>query len=129
MMKQPTQQGINVVLYIGDRPLGGQQSAVLNRSMVPIDITNKIAAEWKENLAGIKSWNIVCNGIYVVDETALKDLDDAFINNLEIEVKLTLDDVDYKGNALIIDFPLNAIYNSSFKYSVKLLGTGELTRV
>jgi predicted secreted protein len=48
------------------------------------------------------------------------------MNNQEIEVKVILDDCSYVGSALIIDFPLSAIFNSQFKYSLRLLGSGEL---
>jgi hypothetical protein len=30
------------------------------------------------------------------------------------------------GKALITDFPLSAVYNKEFKYSIKILGTGPL---
>jgi hypothetical protein len=33
------------------------------------------------------------------------------MNNDEIDIKLILNTIYYKGKALITDFPLNAIYN------------------
>lgn len=128
-MKQQTQQSLDVVLYIDDKPLGGQQGAVLNRSMAPIDITNQINASWTESLSGLKSWNVICNGVYIIDENALNTLETAFMDDIEITVKLMLNNISFVGQALIVDYPLNAIYNSSFKYSLKLLGIGELERV
>lgn len=48
------------------------------------------------------------------------------MNDLEIDVIFTLGDKTYKGKGLIIDFPLNAAYNSQLKYSIEILGTGAL---
>lgn len=122
-------QGINVILYLDNKILGGQLNAQLNRSVNTIDITNKIEGDWKEYLPGAKTWNVSCNGIYLVNNEALSDLEKAFIDNKEITLKIQLNNITYEGKAILIDFPLNTIYDSQFKYTIKLLGTGELKRV
>ena len=122
-------QGINVILYLDNKILGGQLNAQLNRSVNTIDITNKIEGDWKEYLPGTKTWNVSCNGIYLVNNEALNDLEKAFIDNKEITLKIQLNNITYEGEAILIDFPLNTIYDSQFKYTIKLLGTGELKRV
>ena len=122
-------QGINVILYLDNKILGGQLNAQLNRSVNTIDITNKIEGDWKEYLPGTKTWNVSCNGIYLVNNEALNDLEKAFIDNKEITLKIQLNNITYEGKAILIDFPLNTIYDSQFKYTIKLLGTGELKRV
>ena len=122
-------QGINVILYLDNKILGGQLNAQLNRSVNTIDITNKIEGNWKEYLPGTKTWNVSCNGIYLVNNEALNDLEKAFIDNKEITLKIQLNNITYEGKAILIDFPLNTIYDSQFKYTIKLLGTGELKRV
>ena len=119
-------QSIDVVLFVDDLPVGGQLNATLNRSVASIDITNKIDGEWAEHIGGVKTWNIQCSGLYVLNESALNKLEEAFLNNKEITIKLNVNGVEYHGNALIIDYPLTAIYNSQFKYILKLLGTGAL---
>ena len=122
-------QGINVILYLDNKILGGQLNAQLNRSVNTIDITNKIEGDWKEYLPGTKTWNVSCNGIYLVNNEALNDLEKAFIDNKEITLKIQLNNITYEGKAILIEFPLNTIYDSQFKYTIKLLGTGELKRV
>lgn len=121
------QSGIDVVLKIGEIPVAGQTNATLHRMMKPIDITNKINAEWGENLAGIKSWRVQCSGMYVLNSTSFDMLEDAFMHNKDIDLVITLNDKKYVGRGLITDYPLNSIYNAQFKYSVSILGTGPLT--
>lgn len=120
------QRGIDVVLYINDIAIAGQQQASLSRSASPIDITNKINNDWSVSIGGIKNWNIQCNGTYVKNTESLKMLEQAFMNNEEITVKIILSGRHYEGKALITSFPLSAIFNTQFKYTLSLLGTGEL---
>lgn len=120
------QAGVNVVLKIDGVPVAGQLGATLSRSMSPITITNKIDDTWGKSLVGIKSWRISCNGLYVVNATSLKMLEDAFMNNEELEASLEINGWNYSGRVLITDFPISSIYNAQFKYNVSLLGTGEL---
>ena len=128
-MKNKVQSGIGVVLSIDEIPVAGQENASLNRSMNAIDITNKINSEWQESLAGVKTWSIHCGGIYVKNSKGFNDLEKAFMDNKEITVEVILDDQSYKGKALIIDFPLHTVFNTQFKYSLKLLGVGELIKI
>lgn len=120
------QKGIDIVLKINGKPVAGQQGAVLNRSMSPIDITNKINGDWSESLAGTRTWRINCNGLFVVDAKSLQALEEAFMNNTEIEVSVIVDGKNYFGRVLITDYPLSAIFNAQFKYNISLLGVGEL---
>ena len=120
------QKGIDVVLKINGKPVAGQQGAILNRSMSPIDITNKITGDWSESLAGIRTWRINCNGLFVVNAESLEALEEAFMTNTEIEVSVIVDGKNYFGRVLITDYPVSAIFNAQFKYNISLLGVGEL---
>ena len=121
------QKGINILLLLDDTPVAGQLNVNFERSMSPIDITNKINGEWKTSLTGIKNWKIVCNGAYILSADSYKKLEDAFMNNKSVGVKLQTSSGEYVGEALITDFPLSSIYNDSYKYRISLLGTGRLT--
>ena len=123
------QPGIDVVVMINNKPVAGQTNAKLNRMMSAIEITNKVTGDWKEYIAGLRNWKIPCDGLYVVDDESLNSLEDAFMNNTEIEVKLSLNNKNYFGRALIIDYPLNSNYNAQFKYNLTLLGNGALSIV
>lgn len=120
------QRSIDVILYINGIAVAGQQQASLSRSMSPINITNKINNDWTTNIGGTKNWSIQCNGTYVKNAESLKMLERAFMNNEEITVKIILNECNYEGQALITSFPLSAVFNTQFKYTLSLLGTGEL---
>lgn len=125
-MRDTVQRSIGVVLMINDTPVAGQQNASLTRSVAPIDITNKINGSWEESLPGLKNWKVSCGGTYVKNAESYKALESAFMNNEELTVKVMMDNQCYIGQALITSFPLNAVFNSQFKYTLQLLGTGEL---
>lgn len=125
-MRDTVERGIDVILYIDNNPVAGQQTANLKLSMTPIDITNKINGSWKESLSGLRSWTISCTGVYVKNAASLRALEQAFMHNEEITVKILVDDRAYSGQALITNFPLSANFNTQFKYTLALLGTGEL---
>lgn len=120
-------RSIDTVIRLNGVALGGQQGANLIRQTEAIDITNRINGDWAESLAGKKSWNIVCSGLYVVNNRAFNLLEDAFMNNKAVEVLISFGTTKLKGNAIITDFPLNSLFNKEFKYNIKLLGTGALT--
>lgn len=122
-------RSVDITLYIDGLPLGGQQSANLSRQSRLIDITNRINSEWEEVLGGTKSWSVMCSGIYVINNEALALLEDAFMNNKAITVSLNTGFQRLQGQALITDFPLSAVFDKEFKYTLNLLGTGPLERV
>ena len=128
MLKQKTKLGrsVDIIIGVDGLPLGGQQGAILNRQAEIIDITNKIKTDWAENLTGTKSWSIICNGLYVIDDNSFLLLEEAFSNNQSVEITINLGERQLKGKALITDFPLTAMFNKEFKYNLKLLGTGPL---
>lgn len=128
MLNQRTNVGrsVDVVVSLNNYPLGGQQGANFMRQAQVINITNKINSEWSENLSGTKSWSLSCSGLYVVNDKSFALLEDAFMNNKPVEVSINVGSQQLKGNALITEFPLNAVFNKEFKYTLKLLGTGAL---
>ena len=120
-------RSIDTIIRLNGMALGGQQGANLIRQTEAIDITNRINGDWAESLAGKKSWNIVCSGLYIINDRAFELLEDAFMNNKTVEVLISFGLTKLKGNAIITDFPLNSVFNKEFKYNIKLLGTGALT--
>ncbi len=126
-MANNVQKGINIVLKIGETLLGGQLGATLIQSASSIDITNKITGEWQEVLEGIKSWQITGNGLYVKNSITYKMLQDAFNTNTAIDVEVMLDEHRYVGKAILVEFPLTAVYNGTYRYNFRLLGDGALT--
>lgn len=122
-------KSLDVVVSINGKVVGGQQNAQFSQQRSSINITNKIDPQWQENLAGTRSWNVRCTGLYVMNSEALADIQDAFMTDKTVTVSLTIDGKQYSGETIITDFPLNAIFDSGLKYSLTLLGTGPLTQV
>lgn len=120
-------QSVNVALYLDNIPLGGQQGATLSRQAQVIDITSKIDGEWGRNLTGQKNWSVVCSGLYIVNDKSFTLLNNAFMNNTPVKVTIAIGDEKLVGTALIVDFPLSAVFNKEFKYNLRLLGTGPLS--
>ena len=48
------------------------------------------------------------------------------MNNTKISVLISIGQKKYEGEALLIDFPLAAVFNKEFKYNLRLMGTGAL---
>ena len=120
------QQGINVILKVDNKVVGGQRNIQLNRSSNAIDITNRINSEWQENLQGLKTWGVTCNGIYLINSESLSLLEECFMESKDVEVTIIIGTKEYNGKAIITNFPVNATYDKQFKYNITLLGNGAL---
>lgn len=126
MNKEKPNRGIDAIVYIDDKPVGGQKNCILNRMMTPINITNKITGEWSDSIAGLKSWNLTCQGMFIKDEESFDKLEQAFYNGEKIKIKMSDNSRSYEGEALIVNFPITATYNDTFAYSITFIGAGEL---
>lgn len=121
--------GVDVLVYIEGEVVGGQSGASLNRETNIMEVTSKDANGWAENLAGVKSWSIDCEGYVVVDSPSYTAMEDAWEEGTEIEVEIRVPNgKTYKGSALIADFPLEAPQDDAFTFSLSLTGTGALER-
>lgn len=124
--------GVDVLLYakVGSTPtvVGGQSGATLNRETNVIEVTSKESG-WAENLSGVKSWSIECEGYVVVSDSAYTALETAWENGDEIDVEIRVPSGStYKGKALIAEFPLEAPQDDALTFSITLQGTGALTK-
>lgn len=122
----PTNQGVDAILSIDGVILGGQKTAILNRTMSPINITNQINNDWQRNIAGTRAWSLTCGGMFIKGQEAFDALEKAFYDGKEVTVTLTDNDRTYTGQAIITSFPVTANYNDAFMYSLIFLGTGPL---
>ena len=126
-MATNAKRGLDIKISIGEQFLAGQRGATLNRSAETIDITNKVSAGWKESITSVKEWSVDCDGVFVADDAALKQLETAFNANTMVDVKISDGTWGYKGKAIITDFPIEAPYDDAATYSITLQGTGELS--
>lgn len=124
---RPIHRGLDVILSVNNKKLGGQHNAILTRKMSPIKVTNKINGEWEQSLSGVKSWTLTCNGFIIKDEESFQELEECFSAGTPVTVSLNDNKVAYTGTALITNFPVSAPYDEQFSYSIVLLGIDELT--
>lgn len=130
-----------VVLKTGDKILGGQRGATLNRSAETIDVTTKDGDYWSESVAGFRSFSIDCDGAYIQGDESLKTLNDAFEQGTAIEVIVYMNvevttsgsnptysaKEKYEGKVIITEFSYDLPYDDLASYSMTLQGTGKLT--
>lgn len=124
--------GVKVKVYIKDatgKVLGGQRGATLNRSAETMDATTKDGAGWQENVAGLKSWGIDCDGVFVESDVAYELLEAAFLNGDNVVAYVELPSgTKYEGTCIVADLPIEAPYDDLTTYSVTLTGTGALVK-
>lgn len=128
-MNKTINKSASVVLLLNDKPLAGQQRATLSQKCNLADITNLINLDWQRLLPNVRSWSVNCQGIYVVDEQSLKDLQGSFLDRTSLTVLLTIDNIKYTGSVLLSSFPINTVFNSELRYQATLIGTGPLEKV
>ena len=123
-------RGLDVLVSIDNKPLCAQVSCSLNRQTRTTDISNKIELDWDDFAVGSKSWSVSCSGAYVVNDEAMVELENAYLNGTPVEVMLAKDGViSLKGTGIITGFPLTATFNQDISYALTIQGKGELTRV
>ena len=121
-------RGFDCLISIDDQPVAAQINASLDRTTDTADITDNITMQWKESLSNLKEWRVTCNGAYAANDEALAALEDAFLNNSIVDIKLKSNEISYVGKAYIISFPIGAQYNGDVTYSISLLGSGPLQK-
>lgn len=135
-------RGIDLLVKIDDTVVALQKGATLNRSADTIDTTTKDSAGWKEFVQSFKEWSIDCDGLYTLPTAGGTDsfslLEQYFESGEAVTVEFALADPSnlttgdtegFTGQAIIVDFPLEAPMDDSLTFSVSLQGTGALTPI
>lgn len=125
--------GVDVLVYVDvagtPKVLGGQTGATLNRSTNVVETTSKDAYGWAENVAGVNSWSIDCDGYIVANDTALSAMEDIWMNRETVEVEIKVPSGNtYSGTAIISDFPAEFPTDGGATFSISFTGTGELEK-
>lgn len=128
MKKQviPPNRGYDALVYIDNIEVAGQMNASVSQTTNVIDITNKITGEWEESIAGTRSWEVRCNGLKIQGAAAFDRLQTAFKEGSKVNIKLSDNNINYSGEAIISSFPLVANYNDTYTYNVVFKGVGIL---
>ena len=82
-------RGLDILVYVGELPVGGQKNCTLSLEAETIDISNKEDFGWASFIGGAKSWSVSCDGQFIADNDGQTQLMEAFTNasNVKIEMK------------------------------------------
>tara|TARA_R110000787_G_scaffold7296_6_gene25055 strand:- start:14307 stop:14702 length:396 start_codon:yes stop_codon:yes gene_type:complete len=126
--------GINFLLSVDAggavyNTLAGQRSTTLNRSTDEADATTKDEADWHIGLPTIRNWSMDCEGVLEEADTAWVDLEDAWVANAVISVRITQPDATtWTGNATVANLTADGAHDDAVTYSVSLRSAGAMTR-
>lgn len=126
-------RGVAVLIEVQDAATGeyskvaAQRGGTLNRSADTLDASSKEDYGWANNEAGIKSWSIDCDGLFVENNQGFNDLNAAWVNGDCVRVRVRFPSgLTYVGQAIITDFPIDFPYDDAVTYSLTFEGKGAL---
>lgn len=121
-------RGLDILVYVGETAIGGQQNCSLSLEADTIDISNKNDFGWASFIGGAKSWSVSCDGQFITDDAGQKALMEAFVagENVTIEMKNADDTVYFGGTAAITSVEVEASFDDVCTMSLELQGVGEL---
>lgn len=111
--------------------VAGQQNATFTRGSENFSYNVK-GDNWTYNEATYRSWEISAEGLYVYDDTAFEELNQAFINGDDVLVEVCFDSTEtvgssyYYGCSIISDFSMEMPQDNMVSYNITLMGKGEL---
>ena len=122
-------RGLDILVYIGAKAVGGQKNCTLSLEAESIDVSNKNDFGWASFIGGAKSWSVSCDGQFVADDEGQSAIMDAFIagTNVEVEMKNSDSSVYFKGTAQITSVEVEASFDDVATLSLELQGLGALT--
>lgn len=122
-------KGLDILVYVGEQAIGGQQNCSLSMEADTIDVSNKSDFGWSSFIAGAKSWSVSCDGQFITDDAGQKALMEAFVDgtNVKVEMKNADDSVYFAGEAAITSIELEAAFDDVCTMSLELQGLGELS--
>ena len=124
-------RGLEILIYIDGKVVGGQRGASLSMSADELDITDKTTEGYKAFLVGLKEWNISCDGLVCTDDTGYAALVEAFLNASVVKVQFKQEEggFGYEGDMVIASMDFDAQYDDALTYSCELKGAGALSKV
>lgn len=121
-------KGLDILVYVGEQAIGGQQNCSLSMEADTIDVSNKSDFGWSSFIAGARSWSVSCDGQFITDDKGQEALMAAFVagTNVKVEMKNADDSVYFAGEAAITSIELEAAFDDVCTMSLELQGLGEL---
>lgn len=109
--------------------LAGQRSTTLNRGVDTGDSTSKDSNAWSEELPVIRNWSMDVEAVWIEGDTALVDLEDAYMNNNQISCRITTPGgTTYTGTCTVSDFTWEAPHDDIVTATITLNGSSALTK-
>lgn len=128
-------RGVAVLIEVQDQSTGefskvaAQRGGTLNRSADTLDASSKEDYGWANNEAGIKSWSLDCDGLFVENNAGFDALNVAWVNGDCVRVRVRFPSgLTFVGNAIITDFPIEFPYDDAVTYSLTFEGKGALVQ-
>lgn len=128
-------RGVAVLIEVQDQDTGefakvaAQRGGTLNRSADTLDASSKEDYGWANNEAGIKSWSLDCDGLFVENNNGFDALNVAWVNGDCVRVRVRFPSgLTFVGNAIITDFPIEFPYDDAVTYSLTFEGKGALVQ-
>ena len=109
--------------------VGGQRSGDLNRTADEIDASCKTDDGWKVTLAGLKSWNISLENLYLLDDDGAAFVEEAFNEGEKIMVKFEYaDKSSMTGICTVTECTISTPHTDVATMNCTLSGVGGLTK-
>ena len=130
-MANEAKRGLDLMIYVGETPIGGQRGASIEMSSETLDVSTKTTGDWTAKINGAKSWTSSCEGIVFTGDAGYKAAVDAFIagQSVNIELKDAEKTIGYTGKAIITTLSIDAPYDDALTYSMDFEGVGALTEI
>lgn len=123
----PAVSGVAFSLGLGGKILAGQRGVTMNFSMDLIDVTSRDSNWWMTHLAGLRSWTIDFDALFLEDDAAEQAVEDAWINHTSLAVVITTPAGNtYSGTTYLTSYSFEGPYSAESVASGTLNGSGAL---
>ena len=124
-------KGLDILVYVGSKAVGGQKGCTLTMEAETIDVSNKNDFGWASTIGGAKSWSVSCDGQFIANDEGQKALMDAFVAGTEVQVEMknTAESIYFSGKAAITSLEVDAQFDDVATMTIELQGIGALSTV
>ena len=124
-------KGLDILVYVGTKAVGGQKGCTLTMEAETIDVSNKNDFGWASTIGGAKSWSVSCDGQFIANDEGQKALMTAFVAGTEVQVEMknTAQSIYFAGKAAITSLEVDAQFDDVATMTIELQGIGALSTV
>ena len=121
-------KGLDILVYVGSKAVGGQKGCTLTMEAETIDVSNKNDFGWASTIGGAKSWSVSCDGQFIANDEGQKALMSAFVAGTEVQVEMknTAQSIYFAGKAAITSLEVDAQFDDVATMTIELQGIGAL---